>query len=245
MSHVMSHNVKMFVTGNTAVGKTCFSYKFAFGTFPGEYVPTVIQETTVIKQLEINGKKVPFHIQISEVNNIRDYCNWWGLDYAQKDVIFICFSVASLSSFHNIEKQWYSETTHHCPHGLYILLGLKSDLRTNCVALVFGYIRQVMNNENINIIKEVQHLILKYHSANSMNESVNSICQKAQKISQLMVPKNEIEKLQTKLNIKHYIEVSALHDINVDKAIQTAIEQYCEKYKLYVNKPKKKRCIIM
>eukprot|EP01084_Bolivina_argentea_P135833 239284_1 len=96
MSHVMSHNVKMFVTGDTAVGKTCFSMRFAFGIFPpGEYVPTMIDKTTLIKEFEINGKKVPFQIEISEVINNRDYCNWWGLDYAQKDVIFICFSVAS------------------------------------------------------------------------------------------------------------------------------------------------------
>jgi GTPase SAR1 family protein len=41
----------------------------------------------------------------------------------------LCFSVDSLTSFHNISTKWLPEIHHYCPGVPYLLVGLKSDTR--------------------------------------------------------------------------------------------------------------------
>lgn len=51
------------------------------------------------------------------------------LYYKEKDVTLFCFSVASPSSFENIQEKWVPEVRHHQPGLIFILVGTQVDLR--------------------------------------------------------------------------------------------------------------------
>jgi len=75
-----------------------------------------------------------------------DYDRLRPLSYPQTDVFLICFSVVSFSSFENISGKWipevlsllltctrqfYLQVKHYCPGTPLLLVGMKSDLRTD------------------------------------------------------------------------------------------------------------------
>jgi small GTP-binding protein len=52
-----------------------------------------------------------------------------ALNYPNTDVLLVCFSIISPTSFENARSYWYPEIQHHCPGTPFILVGTKSDLR--------------------------------------------------------------------------------------------------------------------
>ena len=58
-------NMKLVVIGDGAVGKSCLLKVYATNDFPGEYVPTVIDNITVQVGMISDGKAhldSPFHL---------------------------------------------------------------------------------------------------------------------------------------------------------------------------------------
>ncbi|ELP94651.1 Ras family protein, partial [Entamoeba invadens IP1] len=51
------------------------------------------------------------------------------LSYSESDVILLCFSVNSRTSYENIASKWEPEVRHYIPTAKTILVGLKIDLR--------------------------------------------------------------------------------------------------------------------
>jgi GTPase SAR1 family protein len=51
------------------------------------------------------------------------------LYYPQTDCFLLCYSVDNRASFESIFTLWIPEITHHCPDTVYLVIGLKSDLR--------------------------------------------------------------------------------------------------------------------
>ncbi len=52
-----------------------------------------------------------------------------ALPYPQTDVVILCFSIVSPSSFENAQSRWYPEIAWHCPNVPIILVGTVHDLR--------------------------------------------------------------------------------------------------------------------
>ena len=119
-------NLKFVVIGDGAVGKSCLLIAYTTNAFPGDYVPTVFDNYSA--NIMYNGK--PFSVGFFDTAGQEDYDRLRPLSYPQTDVFLICYDVSRKSSFDNVLAKWIPEVTHHCPNTPYIVIGLKSDLRT-------------------------------------------------------------------------------------------------------------------
>jgi GTPase SAR1 family protein len=54
-----------------------------------------------------------------------------ALSYPDTDVFLICYSVVNPSSFENVKTQWIPELKHHCQSAHTIIVGTKTDLRSD------------------------------------------------------------------------------------------------------------------
>ena len=62
------------------------------------------------------------------------------LSYPGTQVFILCFSVISPSSYENVKIKWYPELTHHCPGVPIVLVGTKTDLRTDAVSYFIHFL---------------------------------------------------------------------------------------------------------
>lgn len=93
--------------------------------FPKEYVPTIFDNYTA--DVEVNGK--PIHLGLWDTAGQEDYDKLRPLSYHQTDVVLVCFSVDSQTSFTNVEQKWVLELQRYAPEAVLLLVGTKLDLR--------------------------------------------------------------------------------------------------------------------
>uniref|UniRef100_A0A6B2LK45 Uncharacterized protein n=1 Tax=Arcella intermedia TaxID=1963864 RepID=A0A6B2LK45_9EUKA len=117
--------VKCVVVGNGAVGKTCMLISYVTNTFPNEYIPTVLDNTTM--NIMVDGRTIS--LELWDVAGYEEYERLRPLNYPQTDVFLIAFSVVSLPSFECVLSKWWPEVSHHCPDTPLVLVGTKVDLR--------------------------------------------------------------------------------------------------------------------
>jgi len=122
-----SLEVKCVVVGDGAVGKTCMLISYTEGRFPKEYVPTVFDnyEATIM----VEGKEVKFSLW--DTAGQEGYARIRTLSYPKTDVFLLCYSVVDHPSFDNVGPRWLVELKHHCPTAPIMLIGTKTDLRTD------------------------------------------------------------------------------------------------------------------
>merc|ERR1712096_347999 len=94
---------------------------------PSEYVPTVFDNYAVT--VMIGGE--PYTLGLFDTAGQEDYDRLRPLSYPQTDVFLVCFSVTSQASYENVKTKWVEEISHHCPGVPILLIGTKSDLRTD------------------------------------------------------------------------------------------------------------------
>jgi len=122
---VDTSNLKLVVVGDGAVGKTSLLYVYNNGEFPEEYVPTVFEN--VAKSVTYKGKTVT--LRLYDTAGQEEYDRLRPLSYPGTNIVLLCFSVASRSTFDSISSKWAPEVRHYLPRTPTILVGLKKDIR--------------------------------------------------------------------------------------------------------------------
>ena len=124
----MHDTIKCVVVGNGGVGKTSLLISYTKGTFPTEYVPTVFENHSIA--FEINANRV-INLLLFDTAGQEEFDRLRPLAYPQSNVILICFSLVDRESYKEVKKKWHPEVRLHCPDVPIILVGTKSDLRSN------------------------------------------------------------------------------------------------------------------
>lgn len=120
-------NIKCVVVGDGAVGKTCLLISYSHDAFSGDYIPTVFDNYTA----NVMYQNKPYMLSLWDTAGQEDYSNLRPLSYPHTDVFIMCFSTISRVSFANIRSAWYPELRHYAPNVPIVLVGTKTDLRTN------------------------------------------------------------------------------------------------------------------
>jgi len=118
-------NLKLVVVGDGAVGKTSLLYVYNNGKFPEEYVPTVFENAS--KDATYKGKAVT--LRLYDTAGQEEYDRLRPLSYPGTNIVLLCYSVASRSTFDSISSKWAPEVRHYLPRVPTILVGLKVDIR--------------------------------------------------------------------------------------------------------------------
>lgn len=117
--------LKIVVVGDGAVGKTCLLLAFSRGEIPNQYVPTVFENFSHVMKY----KNEEYILHLWDTAGQEEYDRLRPLSYSDSDVVLLCFSVNSKTSFDNISSKWEPEIKHYIDTAKTILVGLKVDLR--------------------------------------------------------------------------------------------------------------------
>lgn len=79
----------------------------------------------------VNVDGQPVNVQLCDTAGQDDFDPLRSLCYPETDVFLVCFSVVCPSSYHNVTSRWINEVRKYCPNAPIILVGTKSDLRSD------------------------------------------------------------------------------------------------------------------
>ncbi|KAF5319272.1 hypothetical protein D9619_008819 [Psilocybe cf. subviscida] len=122
---------KLVVVGDGGCGKTCLLIVYAENRFPEAYIPTVFENYVTLVQHE--SKLI--EVALWDTAGQEEYDRLRPLSYPESDVILIVFSVDFPTSLSNVLDKWYPEVSHFCPSTPLLLIGTKTDLRTDPTTL--------------------------------------------------------------------------------------------------------------
>eukprot|EP00735_Rhodelphis_limneticus_P009103 TRINITY_DN2540_c1_g1::TRINITY_DN2540_c1_g1_i3::g.19097::m.19097 TRINITY_DN2540_c1_g1::TRINITY_DN2540_c1_g1_i3::g.19097 ORF type:complete len:218 (+),score=31.90,sp/Q6RUV5/RAC1_RAT/36.27/3e-35,Ras/PF00071.17/6.5e-31,Miro/PF08477.8/9.6e-08,Arf/PF00025.16/0.0028 TRINITY_DN2540_c1_g1_i3:156-809(+) len=126
MLHHYDSLLRIVPVGDPGVGKRGFHLAHTMQGSPERFCRTVCDnsETTV----QVAGKI--YHLHLWNMSGQEHLRALRKMNYPQKDIILLAFSVANRASFENIMSEWYPEVELHCPEAAIVLVGMQSDLRS-------------------------------------------------------------------------------------------------------------------
>lgn len=123
---------KIVVVGDSQCGKTALLHVFAKDCFPENYVPTVFENYTA--SFEIDTQRI--ELSLWDTSGSPYYDNVRPLSYPDSDAVLICFDISRPETLDSVLKKWKGEIQEFCPNTKMLLVGCKSDLRTDVSTLV-------------------------------------------------------------------------------------------------------------
>ncbi|KAI8378721.1 GTPase rho protein [Choanephora cucurbitarum] len=123
---------KLVVVGDGFCGKTSLLHVFQHNEFPEDYVPTVFENYISIINHE-SGKSI--ELSLWDTAGQEDYDRLRPLCYPETDVILVCFAIDQVQSFMNVKDTWIPEMDHFLFNVPRLLVGTKSDLRTDAARI--------------------------------------------------------------------------------------------------------------
>ncbi|KAL2911763.1 Ras-related C3 botulinum toxin substrate 3 [Polyrhizophydium stewartii] len=120
--------LRVRVTGDSNVGKTCMITRHFTSVFPEEYIPTVWAfDTSVLREASDDRPQ----IVVDDTAGQDPYDRPLFPRPLPASVVLVCFSVANHGSFESVTWQWVPQMAVECKNAPIILVGTKADLRSD------------------------------------------------------------------------------------------------------------------
>nr|AAH76094.1 Rnd1 protein [Danio rerio] len=123
---------KLVLVGDVQCGKTAMLQVLAKDCYPETYVPTVFENYTA--GLELEEQRV--ELSLWDTSGSPYYDNVRPLCYSDADAVLLCFDISRPDTVESSLKEWKAEIMDFCPSTRIILVGCKTDLRTDVCTLM-------------------------------------------------------------------------------------------------------------
>ncbi|XP_016300533.1 rho family GTPase 1a [Puntigrus tetrazona] len=123
---------KLVLVGDVQCGKTAMLQVLAKDCYPETYVPTVFENYTA--GLELEEQRV--ELSLWDTSGSPYYDNVRPLCYSDADAVLLCFDISRPETVESSLKKWKAEIMDFCPSTRIILVGCKTDLRTDVCTLM-------------------------------------------------------------------------------------------------------------
>ncbi|KAI3356884.1 hypothetical protein L3Q82_003532 [Scortum barcoo] len=118
---------KLVLVGDVQCGKTAMLQVLAKDCYPETYVPTVFENYTAC--LELEEQRV--ELSLWDTSGSPYYDNVRPLCYSDSDAVLLCFDISRPDTVDSALKKWKAEIQDFCPSTRILLIGCKTDLRTD------------------------------------------------------------------------------------------------------------------
>ena len=126
--------LKIVVLGKGNAGKTSLLIRYATGEFPGKYVPSVFDNEVITQTMDEgdddDGTNGEYDLGLWDTGGGEDYDRLRPLSYPQTDVFLLCFPVDQRHMFQALRYYWKPEIQHHMPETPFVVVAMKTDLRS-------------------------------------------------------------------------------------------------------------------
>uniref|UniRef100_A0A674PH66 Rho-related GTP-binding protein Rho6 n=2 Tax=Takifugu rubripes TaxID=31033 RepID=A0A674PH66_TAKRU len=123
---------KLVLVGDVQCGKTAMLQVLAKDCYPETYVPTVFENYTAC--LELEEQRV--ELSLWDTSGSPYYDNVRPLCYSDSDAVLLCFDISRPDTVDSSLKKWKTEILDFCPSTRILLIGCKTDLRTDVCTLM-------------------------------------------------------------------------------------------------------------
>ncbi|CAL9702982.1 unnamed protein product [Knipowitschia caucasica] len=123
---------KLVLVGEVQCGKTAMLQVLAKDCYPETYVPTVFENYTAC--LELEEQRV--ELSLWDTSGSPYYDNVRPLCYSDSDAVLLCFDISRPDTVDGSLKKWKNEILDFCPSTRILLIGCKTDLRTDVCTLM-------------------------------------------------------------------------------------------------------------
>ncbi|XP_041954559.1 rho-related GTP-binding protein Rho6-like [Alosa sapidissima] len=123
---------KIVLVGDVQCGKTAMLQVLAKDCYPETYVPTVFENYTA--GLEMEGQRI--ELSLWDTSGSPYYDNVRPLCYSDSDAVLLCFDISRPDIVDSALKKWKTEILDFCPNTRILLVGCKTDRRTDVCALM-------------------------------------------------------------------------------------------------------------
>ncbi|KAJ8397020.1 hypothetical protein AAFF_G00010740 [Aldrovandia affinis] len=165
---------KLVLVGDVQCGKTAMLQLLAKDCYPETYVPTVFENYTA--SLELEEQRV--ELSLWDTSGSPYYDNVRPLCYSDSDAVLLCFDVSRPEAMDSALKKWKTEILDFCPNTRVLLVGCKTDLRTDvCTLLELSNQKMapVSHEQGIAMAKQLGAEPYLECSAFTSEKSVNSV----------------------------------------------------------------------
>lgn len=117
-------NIKCVIVGDCLVGKTCLLQSYTTGNFLENSEPTIFDNYRANVMLAEEQKVI---LDLFDTSGDAEYDSLRQISYQNADVVLICFSLLSKTSFENAKLKWFKEVHAICGDTPIILVGTQMD----------------------------------------------------------------------------------------------------------------------
>lgn len=119
--------IKIVITGDGAVGKTCMLTSYVNNAIPGGYIPTVFDNY----KARTMYKNRPIELALWDTAGQDEYDSLRELAYPDTHAFILAYSTISPESLNHIKNKWYPEMKRMNPTAPFIIVATKTDCRSD------------------------------------------------------------------------------------------------------------------